>query len=81
MKIEVRLFASLVRYLPEGGGGHSNTLEIPDGITLGQVVKLLRIPEEMPAIHLINGRDAGFDQAVKDGDVVSLFPPLAGGCL
>ena len=79
MKIEVRLFATLATYLPDESDGRSATLEIPDGGMVGDVVRSLGIPEDTPFITMINGRDATLDQPLADGNVLSLFPPLAGG--
>lgn len=79
MKIEVRLFATLATYLPEESDGRSATLEVPDGGTVADVVRSLGIPDDMSFVTMINGRDAALDQPLVDGDVLSLFPPLAGG--
>ena len=79
MKIEVRLFATLAGYLPDEGDGQSATLEFADGSRVRDVVRSLRIPEDMPFLTMVNGRDAALDQPLAEGDVLSLFPPLAGG--
>lgn len=79
MKIEVKLFATFAFYLPETSAGSSATLEVPTGSTVRQVVTLLEVPDEMPAIILVNGRDADPEQVLEDGDVLAMFPPLAGG--
>jgi molybdopterin converting factor small subunit len=79
VKVEARLFATLAAYLPEEGDGRSATLELADGSTVQDVVRSLRIPDDMPFLAMLNGRDAALDQPLADGDVLSLFPPLAGG--
>ena len=79
MKIEVRLFATLAQYLPDESDGRSATLELLDGSTVGDVVRSLGIPGDVPYLTMINGRDAALDRPLADGDVLSLFPPLAGG--
>ncbi len=79
MKIEVRLFATLAAYLPDEGDGQSATLEFADGSRVRDVVRSLRIPEDMPFLTMVNGRDTALDQPLADGDILSLFPPLAGG--
>lgn len=79
MKIEVRLFATLAGYLPDEGDGQSATLELADDSRVRDVVRSLRIPLDMPFLTMVNGRDARLDQPLTDGDVLSLFPPLAGG--
>ena len=79
MKIEVRLFATLATYLPDESDGRSASLEFAQGNTVAAVVRSLQIPDDMPFIAMINGRDSALDQPLADGDVLSLFPPLAGG--
>lgn len=78
IKIEVRLFATLTAYLP-GGEGNAANMELPDGATVGDLVQMLAIPDDLPRVTLVNGRNAELDQPLLSGDVVTLFPPLAGG--
>ena len=79
MKVEVCLFATLGRYLPPGVSGDRVTLEVPDRTTVGQVMTLLHIPDDLDRLQVVNGRDAVPEHILKDGDVLSAFPPLAGG--
>ena len=53
------------------------TLEFEEGTTLSDIVKYLNIDEEV-SILLLNGID-GLLVEPKDGDIVSLFPPVGGG--
>lgn len=79
MKVEVKLFATLARYLPEPSESGSATVEIPKGSTVSQLVSVLGIPAGIPTVILVNGQDATPDQTLRDGDTLTLFPPLAGG--
>lgn len=79
MKVEVHLTATLRAYLPAGTAGDSVVLDVPDGATVDQVVHSLRIPSKLDRLTVVNGRDAAPDQPLAEGDVLSLFPPLAGG--
>ena len=79
MKVEINLFATLAAYLPVGGEGNSAIIDVPHGSTVDQVARRLGIPDEMPRIVLVNGRDADPEQSLHDGDALSVFPPLAGG--
>ncbi|HWQ68720.1 MAG TPA: MoaD/ThiS family protein [Patescibacteria group bacterium] len=79
MKIEVALYATLSQYLPQGSHGHKATMDCPDGVTVGQVIDQLVIPKPRPTMILINGLQAGEDTPLKEGDLLALFPPLAGG--
>lgn len=79
MKVAVHLTATLRTYLPPGTRGDSVVLEVPDGTTVDQVVHSLRIPPEVERLTVVNGHDVTPGQALVEGDVLSLFPPLAGG--
>jgi molybdopterin converting factor small subunit len=79
MNVEVRLFALLERYLPAGSEGDGVSLDVPPGTTVRDVVESLKIPGEPSCLTVINGRDAPPEQVLAPGDVLSMFPPLAGG--
>lgn len=80
MKIEVRLFATLAAFLPpDSRAAGSIALDVPDGSTVAEVVAGLGIPPAMPRIALVNGQDADPERRLAAQDVLTLFPPLAGG--
>jgi len=80
VKIEVRLFATLAEFLPPDGRATGNAvLEVPDGSTVADVVSRLGIPPALSRIALVNGEDASPERRLAARDVVTLFPPLAGG--
>jgi molybdopterin synthase sulfur carrier subunit len=79
MEIEVKLFATLRDYLPKGSGQFSCKVEIDSADTVRDVLEKLNIPEAMPKIILVNGVHSNLDRVLKFGDVLSVFPPVAGG--
>ena len=79
MRVDVHLTATLRRFLPPGTIGDHVRLDLPAGTTVGQVVHSLRVPDDLERLTVVNGRDAGPDQVLSEGDMLSLFPPLAGG--
>lgn len=79
MKIEVELYATLAQYLPKSSQGHKATMECADGATVGQVIDQLGIPKPRPTMILVNGLNASENTPLKEGDLLALFPPLAGG--
>ena len=79
MEIEVKLFATLRDYLPKGSGQFSCRIEANSTDTVRDVLKKLRVPEEIPKIILVNGVHSNLDRVLKSGDVLSVFPPVAGG--
>ena len=50
-------------------------MELPDGATVGDLVQMLAIPDDLPRVTLVNGRNAELDQRLLSGDVVTLFRP------
>jgi sulfur carrier protein ThiS len=54
-------------------------MEVEDGLTLGGLLDKLGIPDSEPKILFVNGIHAQRSQTLKDGDRVSVFPPVAGG--
>ena len=75
----MELFATLLPYLPAVRAGEPPLIEIAPGSTVDDVAALLGIPPEASRITLVNGRDATGEHQLREGDVVSMFPPLAGG--
>jgi molybdopterin converting factor small subunit len=77
--VEVQLFATLSRYLPPGSEHGTAMVEIPEGATVEDLVRVLGIPDAMATVALVNGREAVSGAPLTPADVVTLFPPLAGG--
>ena len=72
--IEVRLFATFRE-------GRKKIYQMePEGLTkASDVLDILQIPYEEVAIYLINGRHSKLGDAIKDGDILAIFPPVGGG--
>ena len=79
MQVAVRLFATLERYLPPGSRDGVAILDVPEGATASDVARRLGIPAGFERVLLINGREATPERTLAPGDVLDLYPPLAGG--
>ena len=79
MRVEVRLFATLARYLPDDNDAGVTFVDVAEGSTVAEAARALGIPADLSRIVLVNDRDAADDRRLAAGDVVTLFPPLAGG--
>lgn len=79
MKAEIRLFANFRDFLPPGSGPFSFVTSFDGKKSVGQIIEELKLPDDIPRIIIVNGLHCETDYVLKDGDVVSLFPPLAGG--
>ena len=79
MEVEVHLFANLADHGPPGARGHAVRMELPDGATVGELLRRLRIPDEPSRLLLVNGQDADPTVRLNADDVVAVLPPLVGG--
>ncbi|MDE2180311.1 MAG: MoaD/ThiS family protein [candidate division NC10 bacterium] len=79
MKVEVSLYGTLAQYLPKGTQGRTVIVDCSEGATVWQVIDQLGIPKPYPTMLLVNGIHADPGSPLKDGDLLALFPPLAGG--
>ncbi len=77
--VHVKLFATLRRYRPDLGLGEALPVELPDGATVGDLVRELGLPEEEVRIVFVNGLFRDLDHVLADGDEVGIFPPVGGG--
>ncbi len=79
MQVEVQLHATLTTFLPPGSRDGIARVELGEGATVGDLIRHLAIPAELSRIVLVNGHDVEDEAALHAGDVVDVFPPLAGG--
>lgn len=74
MEVEVRLFATF-----REGREKKQKIEISENSRILDIINMLNIDENEVAIMLLNGRDGESNRRLKDGDIISLFPPVGGG--
>ena len=72
VQVQVKLFLHLRK-------NRNQTVELSDGSTTADLVDLLGIRLEDVGVLSINDRQAALDQQLKDGDIVSIIPPIGGG--
>ena len=79
MKVNLHLFGTLKSYLPLGERGRSCFLDLPEGYDVRQVLKELGISDETPKIVIINHERKSVDVTLKEGERLSILPPMVGG--
>ncbi len=79
MKVEVKLYANFRDYLPKDSHGFSFKKEITVGATVADLAADLNLPENIPKIYIIKGSPISTDHVLQEDDVISIFPPIAGG--
>lgn len=73
MQVNVKLFASL-----RDGRFKTEIADLEDNSNVYDIIEKYELPVEDVAICYVNGRNAENDQVLKEGDTVSLFPPIGG---
>lgn len=74
MKVRVKLFASL-----RENNEKEMLLDLPQGVNPSYIIQQINISEKDVAIIMVNGRSKELTTILKDGDTLSLFPPVGGG--
>lgn len=74
MKVEIKLFASLQKFMP-----NVEKVELDDNCTVLELLEKIGINSSEVAITLVNGRHVQLDQTLHDAETVAIFPPIAGG--
>lgn len=77
MKVRVRCFTGMRRYAPDGKGDF--TLEMAEGAPVARLLGHLKVPADAGVFIAVNGRRAGSDHVLRDGDEVVMFEHMEGG--
>lgn len=54
-------------------------VEVPDGLTIGEILDSIQVPAALVAFALSDGRVRRLDHKPVDGERITLQPPVAGG--
>lgn len=83
MQVEVRLFATLRKYLPAREIGEPSLVKLGGagggGAKVSDLLAKLGIPPGEAFVIMVNGRRQELGWTLQDGDRVGIFPPVGGG--
>jgi sulfur carrier protein ThiS len=84
MKITFKLYAGLTDYLPpQDRTSNRVELDLPEATPIERVIEPFGLPQKMVHLVLVNGVYVAPEQrmshVLKDGDVLAIWPPIAGG--
>lgn len=79
MKVTVKLFASLGKYLPEGTKGRQAELTLAEGATVGDALTSLGVPREAAPVIMVNGASHSWETPLVGDETITVFPPVTGG--
>jgi molybdopterin converting factor small subunit len=78
-RVSVKLMALLQRHLPPEARGRLPEAEVAAGETVGDLLGRLGIGKGSVHLVMVNGAREEWDAPLRDGDHVTVFPPVAGG--
>jgi sulfur-carrier protein len=80
MEIRVKFYGGLHTRYPDLPLGQPLTCSLNEGATVEQLLtQVLQLPTGAVALPVINGKVVPKEHPLAPGDLVSLFPPIAGG--
>nr|VFK44188.1 MAG: Mut7-C ubiquitin [Candidatus Kentron sp. SD]VFK77902.1 MAG: Mut7-C ubiquitin [Candidatus Kentron sp. SD] len=83
MKITLKLFASLDKYLPAGAERNTVEMETPEGSTIAEIIKRIGLPHESVKLVFVDGVHQLIDElhrrTMEPGETLAIWPPVAGG--
>ncbi len=79
MNIDLLLYASLGKYLPEGATARQVTIRVPAGSNVRDLMHRCGIPESEVKLIFVDGVRGNPDTVLAEHNRVGLFPPVGGG--
>ena len=84
MQITFKLYATLQHLLPADAKNNAIVIDVPEQITLHEVIDKFNVRHKDAHLVLINGQYFGGEDRdtkglLSDGDVLAVWPPVAGG--
>ncbi len=75
-QVTIKLFSTLRQY---SRGGKEFSLSWHPNMPVQEVLDILKIPDTVERVILVNGRYSESDKKLSCDDTIILFPPLTGG--
>jgi sulfur-carrier protein len=79
MRVKVKVFAMLAKYLPEVKPGEPFDFDVKNGATLSDMITQLNLPPEEAKLLFVNGIAKSPDYQIQNNDEVGIFSPIGGG--
>ena len=84
MKITFKLYATLQDLLPAAAVKNAVEIEVPEDVSLNDLIDRFKVPRELAHLVLVNGifycrEDRDKSGVLKENDVLAIWPPVAGG--
>jgi molybdopterin converting factor small subunit len=80
MRVSVKLIATYRQLLPPGTKGGCIQVEVAPGSNVAQIISRFGVPLDDSSVIVLNGLTVPLETPLSDGDTVSAFSAIAGGC-
>ena len=77
--VNVRVFATLRRYLPDLDIGEPLPMEFPTPVSMREICETLHIPPEEVKVILQNGIQVEWETPAEEGARIAFIPAVGGG--
>ncbi len=79
-----QLLATLTDYLPpDARRSNQLTLDVAPEVTISQIIEPFGLPPKLVHLVLVNGKyiepEQRLSATLREGDVLAIWPPIAGG--
>ena len=83
MRVTLKLFATLSKYLPAGARQNVTELDVEDGASIGALLDGVGVPREQLHLALVDGVYVPLEELdsrpLREGETLAVWPPVAGG--
>lgn len=83
MKITIKLFAQLAKYLPAAAVKNQIEIDVAEGASVQDVIHAMKLPMEHCHLVLVNGvyitPSERETHVMQPGEALAIWPPVAGG--
>ena len=79
MRIQLKLFTTLVSYLPPDAKDFTFAMDLPPESRVRDAIACAGIPRDLEVLVFVNGRRDDLDRLLQEGDILALLRPIAGG--
>ena len=84
MQITLKLYASLTQHLPaDARRSNQVPIDVPAGTPIAKIIEPFGLPQKLVHLVLVNGvyvpPAERLSRVPEEGDVLAIWPPIAGG--
>jgi sulfur carrier protein ThiS len=79
MEVNVTLFGNLGYYVPEEGNRNFFTKTLPEGATVEQLLREIKLPTDLSVLVVVNSGVVGNARALNANDAITIFRAAGGG--